>query len=245
LTGGFGEVTRHVPEGFEAYARIFHPVVPSRPSGLVRWADVAAATGRIMHPLAQWKSISTNVPGEPGKWDDSNAEPVLGDLDPADFLTLLDLLAERTEPSGECTFAAWEGRGWLEGLTATVSASRRSDPTEPAGLAPPAPAKRVGLDVNGARLSLSGWEYVLWTGPLRAALAVGDWVTDEWFEARSPDLMWPADQSWLVASVVDFDSTLVGGSRALIDGIVSSPVLEASEVYPRDSLAANGDAVNV
>lgn len=54
---------------------------------------------------------------------------------------------------------------------------------------------------------------------------------------HAPNLIWPADRSWLVASEVDFDSTLVGGNAELIDTIVESPKLEAWQVEPTDSLA--------
>jgi hypothetical protein len=57
-------------------------------------------------------------------------------------------------------------------------------------------------------------------------------------------MIWPADRSWLVASEVDFDSTLVGGSAALIEAIVDSPKLEAWRVEPTDSLAEDADKVN-
>jgi len=60
----------------------------------------------------------------------------------------------------------------------------------------------------------------------------------------APNLIWPADRSWLVASEVDFDSTLVGGSAELIQAIVDSPKLEAWKVEPTDSLAAEADRVN-
>jgi hypothetical protein len=66
------------------------------------------------------------------------------------------------------------------------------------------------------------------------------------FQQRAtPSLIWPADDSWFVVTDVDFDSTLVGGSAALIDAIVKSPNLEAWHVRPTDSLADNADKVNV
>ena len=49
----------------------------------------------------------------------------------------------------------------------------------------------------------------------------------------------------VVASEVDFDSTLVGGSSKLIEAIVGSPELEAWQVKPTDSLAADADKINL
>lgn len=61
---------------------------------------------------------------------------------------------------------------------------------------------------------------------------------------ESPSLIWPADRSWLVVSEVDFDSTLVGGPRELIDALVAAPDLEIYEVEPDTSLAAFSDKLN-
>lgn len=63
-------------------------------------------------------------------------------------------------------------------------------------------------------------------------------------ERVAPNLIWPADHSWFVASDVDFDSTLVGGSGQLIRSITDSPSLEAWQVQPTDSLADNADIIN-
>jgi hypothetical protein len=66
----------------------------------------------------------------------------------------------------------------------------------------------------------------------------------EWDSRDVPNLIWPEDRSWLVASEIDFDSTLVGGSAELIKAIVESPALEAWQVEPTDSLAADADQIN-
>lgn len=64
------------------------------------------------------------------------------------------------------------------------------------------------------------------------------------FLAQPPNIFWPADHSWCVASEIDFDSTLVGGAPALVDAIVNHPDLEAWSVNPADSLAIDGDPIN-
>jgi hypothetical protein len=82
-----------------------------------------------------------------------------------------------------------------------------------------------------------GRDYIVLEGPITAVGQIEG--------GRAPNLIWPADRSWLVASEVDFDSTLIGGSRDLIDAIVSSPVLEAWEVEPDTSLAIDADKINL
>lgn len=59
-------------------------------------------------------------------------------------------------------------------------------------------------------------DHIVLAGPLSA---VGQ-ISYNWL---APNLIWPADHSWLVASEVDFDSTLVGGTTGLIEAIVESP----------------------
>jgi hypothetical protein len=58
------------------------------------------------------------------------------------------------------------------------------------------------------------------------------------------NLFWPADRAWCVASEIDFDSTLIGGSIDLIRNILDAPGLDAWAVGPDDSLAYDADHVN-
>jgi hypothetical protein len=64
------------------------------------------------------------------------------------------------------------------------------------------------------------------------------------FDPQSPNLFWPADHAWCVASEIDFDSTLIGGSTDLIQTILDTPALDAWPVKPEDSLACDADRVN-
>lgn len=90
-------------------------------------------------------------------------------------------------------------------------------------------------ELRQPRLELPhGRDHIVVTGPLSAVEQL------TWNFA--PSLIWPADHTWLVATEVDFDSTLVGGSTALVDAIVESrglepwQKLEAWQVEPTDSL---------
>jgi hypothetical protein len=47
-----------------------------------------------------------------------------------------------------------------------------------------------------------------------------------------------------VASEIDFDSTLVGGTEQLIDAILAEPRLDTWRVGPGDSLAYDADKIN-
>ncbi|MGK5683771.1 hypothetical protein [Actinoplanes sp. URMC 104] len=87
-------------------------------------------------------------------------------------------------------------------------------------------------------------DYVLLTGPLHAALQLGDRPRPDWFLPQSPNLFWPADRAWCVATEIDFDSTLVGGTAELAHHLLNDPGLDAWPVDPDDSLAADADRLN-
>ena len=93
--------------------------------------------------------------------------------------------------------------------------------------------------LHGPRLRLPNRDYLLFSGPLRAGAGLGD---PRW--RQSPNLCWPADRSWCVATEIDFDSTLVGGPVELVHDVLAHPELEAWPVDPGDSLAWDADLVN-
>jgi hypothetical protein len=48
-----------IPDGYEAYGRLFHPVEPQWPETRVKtWTEVAAENGRISHPEMQFHMIN-------------------------------------------------------------------------------------------------------------------------------------------------------------------------------------------
>ena len=68
----------------------------------------------------------------------------------------------------------------------------------------------------------AGWRDVLVeAGPDQAAA----WRPEPYWKGALPDLMFPADRSWLVSTLWDDDWTCVGGSRALVDAFRHHPDL--------------------
>ncbi|AZI57088.1 hypothetical protein EH165_01820 [Nakamurella antarctica] len=61
---------------------------------------------------------------------------------------------------------------------------------------------------------------------------------------QSPSILWPDDHSWVLATEIDFDSTLVGGTAALIDELVSDPSLEVLPIDVEADLSCEGDGLN-
>lgn len=224
-----------VPQGYAAYARVLHPVDHADGRPHLTWAEVCRRTGRVPHALMQWAAISA---GDDGTWDDGT--PTEGDLDPATLTTLLDVLAPATGDQ-DCFHALWDGWGWVDGRGVAVLAF--SD--EPGSPPPPKIEPGVTPDVLALpRLRLPNREYLLFRGPLRAALRMG-WVAGyRGLDPQSPSLIWPADRSWCVATEIDFDSTLVGGAEDLVAAVLDAPELEAWAVTPADHLTYDSDLVN-
>jgi hypothetical protein len=121
--------------------------------------------------------------------------------------------------------------------------SARGEPVHPP---PPAPPEWQ-LDLTGPTFSLPHRRFHLFTGSLGDALCVGTWHNADWFTPHSPSLFWPSDRSWCVATEIDYDSTLVGGSARLIADVLADPALEAWRIddLVGGSLAHDGDTVNV
>lgn len=242
LGGEFGAVTLQVPRGYAAYARICHPAEDGdgRP---VSWSEVARATGRTAHPLMQWHALV-------GSWDSLNFRdslwdgraPHRGDLAPRPLAALSALLAAYTDAPERCFFGVWEGWAWVHGggFRMTWPSGEDPGPVTSENI----PAAFTEAERARARLYLPGREYVLLSGPLAAVGEIGEPEGLRGFEPHSPNLCWPADHAWFLASEIDFDSTLVGGSAELIAAILDAPALEAWPVRPDDSLAYDADLVN-
>ena len=72
----------------------------------------------------------------------------------------------------------------------------------------------------------AGWHYVLMRGSPEDALQLRPSESCR----RLPDLVFPADRSWLVSTLWDDDWRCVGGPASLVDALVGSPALVAREV---------------
>lgn len=251
-----GSVASIVPDGFPAYVRIFHP---SRGpyDQLSTWAEVAARSGRTMHRLAQFHAIEQHRASVDHE-SRSYGEVINGLVNPpnngslqSDLLAALcEILAEHTTTRESCFFCLWDGHGWLPDkptggdLVFTASADSLKNTTstaiQPSPVLPPFPT-----DVeNQPRIDLPFRSYFLFEGPLGAANQFGWRLTDDCFMPESPNLFWPEDRAWCVASEIDLYCTLVAGSEALAKTLIADKRLETWRVYPRDSVTYDSDEVN-
>jgi hypothetical protein len=87
---------------------------------------------------------------------------------------------------------------------------------------------------KGKLVRLPARDYLLFKGPLALALGHRD----------GPNLWWPDDRSWCVASEIDFPYTYVGGPKLLIDEILADPSLEALPAALDHGITAFSDTVN-
>jgi hypothetical protein len=215
LVSGVGSL---VPPVFEAYARLLHPA--GRADGSpVRWEEVAAWSGGTLHALAQWMPMA--YPRRSADAPSSEVPPPFdtpppdGQLPPATLSALGDLLARYTTTPDSCVVGVWEGWG---------------------GWAPPGTTR-------APKPELPGRAYWLLRGPLTEIGAIG-WRFERRFQQLAPSLLWPAAQSWFVATEVDLDSTYVGGSSQLVEALLADPRLEAWAVSASDGVTAGTDEIN-
>ena len=205
-----------VPEGFDAYARVFHPAErqwPDRSWEKVRWSDVAEWNGKTVHPQMQFHRIANLA--EPPRYPDPEwgQAPFMGDLPEDERRSLVSILRGFTSTPERCYFCIWEGYGRLEGW------SWRWTPK--------------------LKVPDFGREYFLLRGPLDAVTS----FYSQW--GQSPNIWWPEDRAWCVATEIDFMWTFVGGSQACIEQVVSHADLEALPITLDARVDALGDAINV
>ncbi|MBZ4487164.1 hypothetical protein LQ938_15285 [Microbacterium sp. cx-55] len=108
---------------------------------------------------------------------------------------------------------------------------------------------------RGGRLSTLGRDYVVFRGGI-AEFAAEGWVERmPWRDrdaeaagfgptAHSPNLVWPADRAWALVSEIDWDSTIVAGSTALVSALCAHPALEAVPIEQNASLQWDADRIN-
>jgi hypothetical protein len=225
-----------VPHGFEAYARILHPAVDlaRRP---IRWGEIAAWSGQTVHPLVQFERLMQPAAGHgdsPRPWA---AYPPTGNLPGPTLAALCEILGRHTTSPAKCRFCLWEGYGWIQGSPTGfwLTSDGRGAPMPPA----------FGAEIlAGPRVRLPERNYMLFEGPLDAASEMGERPAERTFVPQSPNLFWPDDRAWCVASEIDLDSTYVGGSTAMIAELLAEPALEAFPAKVTDDQSMASDEIN-
>jgi hypothetical protein len=92
----------------------------------------------------------------------------------------------------------------------------------------------------GPRVHLPNRDYFLYTGPAEAVVTL---ASLDGTGGQCPNLWWPADHAWCVASEIDLPWTYVGGPRGLIDAILADDRIEALPAAPDDPVSRVEDWV--
>jgi hypothetical protein len=229
---GFAEsVLSLVPGGFDAYARIFHPACPGgsfanlRPGQLpVSWGALAASMGTTAHRAMQWPSVIGTYKSSsyPRLETHPGVEPSTGSLPLPVSRIVMELLKGHTTTPDKCWFAVWEGSGALGEFV-------RSAPTFDL------PNRTYHLLAGAIDTVLESVE-----DPPPAVVDSGE----PWPHYDSPNLWWPEDHAWCVATEIDLQSTYVAGSRACIDSLLAEHRLEIYEVESSDGMTWADDDIN-
>ncbi|WP_205717501.1 hypothetical protein [Actinomadura soli] len=237
------DVRALLPGRFDAYARILHPADSPRGEP-VPWHEVARWTGRSMHPRVQFKALARPASGAgdgPPPWDEP---PERGELPQPMLSALCAVLARHTGTAERCWFCLWDGWAWIADTTSSmVLLEAMPDASGPQRPGQEAEAAVAPAFDDMPRVRLPWRDYVLFEGPLDAATELGE-RTAGFFCPQSPNLFWPADRSWCVATDIDFDSTYVGGPPRLIGDLLGDPVLESVRVEPTDPIDEDSDQIN-
>ncbi len=211
------QVASVVPGGFPGYARVLHPAEEPRQWGgqLVRWAEVAAWSGRPLRDDAQFHSIALppDRPDQPAPW--TSQGPRVGSLYRPDAEVLAGILRDWTATPERCWFCVWEGWGTLQN---------------------PIPAAVR----QGPRVRLPNRDYLLYAGPVEAVTAIAPRSGD----GQTANLWWPADRAWCVASEIDLAWTYLAGPAELIRAVLGDSRLETLPARPGDPLTRTEDWVS-
>ena len=213
----FGTLRSLLPDGFPAYARILHPAYLGNSADQpVRWSTVASWTGRTVHPLMQFERIAglSEDPSLMYKDPPWGSLPRTGSIPEAECRALVETLRGFTSTPGRYFFCLWEGYGNID----------------------------TRLYKAKARVRAPGRDYLLFRGPIDAVMAF--LAGDGPFWGRSPNIWWPEDRAWCVATDIDLFDTYVGGSQACIEAVLGNPDLETLPTTLDVRVDLGADTVN-
>lgn len=218
-----------------------------------RWSDVAARTGQVLRPNVSWHTVSGREDEDGLKFDDGwRVEvPEEGWFSPPRLTALTEHLTKATATPFDIVAAIWDGWGDING-NSVLGFGRQGGELSDVELAElreymsrkqaehQAEQEALRSSLAGARLHLPHREYYLLATTL-PELAGPSWMNDPRVGTylgvgHTPQLMWPEDHVWVVATEIDSDSTLVAGDKRLIRDILGDGRLEAFEVTPNSYL---------
>ncbi|HZQ50188.1 MAG TPA: hypothetical protein VFB69_07765 [Candidatus Dormibacteraeota bacterium] len=156
-----------------------------------------------------------------------------GKLD-ADFCTaLIEVLLRHTAAPETLWLAVWNGYGGLYADAGIASVSAFwTGPGDPPPVDRPALRQAPRRHLKDPLIKHDSREFLLYRG--RPEVVPG------WLEG--PNLWWPDDQAWCVATEIDLPWTYVGGSKALIEDVLAADRLGAKPLSLDESTLARDHA---
>ena len=163
---------------------------------------------------------------------DDDQGPLDGEMPRWQRQALLPLLIRHTSTPGRCWFGQWEGFGeWSAGGGVLVAIPR--------GLRARLAVRRFRREelrrqeqeldaLAGMARTTTHFTHLLLEGPLEALPAMED------SGIRPSTVTWPEDRAWFLSSDIDPPWSHLGGSRALIDEVLTTRELQPTEVRPED-----------
>jgi len=232
LRSPFEGVGSVIPTGYGAYGRLFHPV-EDRDRGR-RWADVARDNGRIVHPEMQFHMINRPVRTPPPSGYERGDGPDWGSLPLEERAVLIEHLGRHTTTPDRCWFCVWEGFGGLDdqGVSARVELPL---------------ARGYLLHRGPVEAAVEPIPYRHEPGHVLTATKGGTdapALPDVYWDDQSPNLWWPDDRAWFVATEIDYAWTYIGGSTDLIDELMADERLEVLPARLTDQPFYASDIVN-
>jgi len=232
-----------IPTGFEAYARVFHPAHEQPSYEPITWSEIARRAGTVAHPEMQLEHVVGNADIHGAGF----SEPDEGSCPRFIVEALVEILVPSTLGE-DCWLAVWEGYGSLGHGIMTVRSfgedrrEARAHQRAERGRMRRAAKQLAALPRFSIQPSPEGdarRRYILLHGPIEVVPRLefnGSY--------QPPNLWWPADRSWCVATEVDGYSTYVGGTTACIDTILADARLEALPSDPHHRFDLGSDQVN-
>lgn len=214
----------YMPDAFDLYARMFHPA--GERGGAregVRWAELAARSGRLLGAESSFFDASGIAPGDYERLDD--VEPLAGAMPEGLLGWLTGFLGSWTEQDELTWMCLWDGNGtWWKGSHDLTSSPGDPKPDEIAQ------DERIDGERDAVlritpRVIAPARGYFLFRGSLGSALDLYGHAG-----GQSPNLWWPESRRWFVSTEVDAHSTYIGGPRELIEGLCRSNEIEAIEL---------------
>lgn len=142
------------------------------------------------------------------------------------------------------TAAAQFRKRAMRSIKKALPTPARNVPKPGSGVLPAEIATGPRFDLHGG----TGRHYVLFEAGANDFADAGwparaPWV-DEAPWTQSPSILWPEDHSWMLATEIDYDSTLVAGTRELISELIQTPGLEVLPLQTDADLTWDGDVLN-